>query len=141
MNLVQRFLPLRHPSARGVDRTGAPRAAARGMVPTPRNPDMTIYEPHVEQGGRTIVLRTDDRLQVGPEPAHIDRIKRAMNTGYVGPRGEAGFGRLAASFTYIGHVPLVHRVTGPAPSYAANNYDDHAYIPAVMVGNPVESPQ
>lgn len=136
--LLRRFLPHR-PMARP-SRSGVPSDTGRGMVPTPTNPDVTIFEPHVEAGGRTVALRTDWQLQVGSEPSHIDRIKRAMNRGFVGARNEDGFSLLDSNTRYVGHVPLVHRVTSPAPSYAANSYDDHAYIPAVMVGNPSESP-
>lgn len=110
----------------------------RGTVPNPPNPDVTIAEPHVEVGSRSSVLTTDWQLHVGAEPAHIDRIKRADVFGYVAPRGVNSFAQGDADRRPIGHVPLLHRVTGVPPSYGVT-IDDRAFIPAVMAGNPSES--
>lgn len=110
----------------------------RGTVPNPPNPDMTIEEPHLEGGSRSPVISTDWQLNVGREPAHIDRIKRADLYGYVAPRGVNSFAQEDANMRHVGHVPLVHRVTGVPPDYGVT-VDDRAYIPATMAGNPSES--
>ena len=111
----------------------------RGVTPNLPNPNMTIAEPHVESGSRSPVLTTDSQLHTGREPAHIDRIKRADLYGYIAPRGVNNNAQADANMRFLGHVPLVHRVTGVPPSYGVT-MDDRSYIPAVMAGNPSESP-
>lgn len=108
----------------------------RGTVRTPPNPDVSIPEPNPARAMRSPVLTTDRNLHTGAEPSHIDRIKGAMLYGYTGPRQINSQAEFQMGRAYLGHVPLVHAVKGPAPDYGIS-IDDRAYIPSFPAGDPV----
>jgi len=103
----------------------------------PVNPRTDIDEPYQPSWAPNAVLTTDRELHAGREPTHIDRENRENVRGHNAPRGVSGNGQADANQRFIGHVPLVHAVKGPAVNYGASHIDDGAYIPAPMAGNPL----
>lgn len=86
--------------------------------------------------GRSAITSTERELQLGPEPARIDRMLFANNRGLTGARGQNGF-PTSDDLDFVGHIPqtLEWHSRDTANGIPSIQSDDNANIPSPRAGD------